>query len=435
MYVFRRCVMNIRKLGYNFISKITSNPVNAFIEEFKLNDEEKTVLALKRLHNILEIAKNHTKFYANFTSFESFPIISKSILRERYDDFLSNKMNIKDSVIATTSGSSGQPMTFYLSKYKKLRQNAEVIFYNRWANIDIGDCHAYVRVTDSKSKLKLFLQNQVLMNPKHLTDDWLNKQIDFLHRKRIVGIIGHPSAIAAIAQKAREQGFTQHDFSLKGIVTTGETLKDQDREIMKVAFGVNPISRYSTEEFGVLAASCPQCGMFHCNDTGYIIEILKLDEDKPVNIGEPGRVVVTDLFSDHLPLIRFDTGDIAVYGGNSKCSFYPTGIVLESVLGRQIETVYDIKGNPISPFAINGALRDFNSIKQFQFIQNALDQNILLLVIHHNFGEDDINTIKFRFSNLLGNEPEIKIVDEIPALRSGKRPYIINNYKKNLPET
>lgn len=422
--------MNIRKLGYELVSRIKNTPVNKFIKEFELSQEEKESLATKRLNYIVDHAKKNTVFYNNYKSFHDFPIISKQNLRDNYEDFLSEKINKKNSITSTTSGSSGRPMTFYLSKKKKYRQNAEVIFYNRWANIDIGDYHTYVRVTDAKSKLKLFIQNEILMNPKDLTDNWLREQVNILRNKSVTGIIGYPSAITAIAQKSIEMDIKKEDFKLTGIVTSGESLRDENKDIIEIAFGVEPLSRYSTEEFGVIASSCPNCGKYHLNDTGYIIEILSMDSDKQVNPGEHGRVVVTDLFSDNMPLIRFDTEDIAVYGGPSECEFYPTGITLESVVGRQIEKIYNINGESISPFAINGALRDFHSIKQFQFVQNTLDDNVLFLVVNSKFNKEEEQLISNRFKEILKGNPKIMIVNEIQANKSGKRPYIISNYDK-----
>lgn len=422
--------MNIRKLGYGLVSKMKGTPVNEFIKEFELSQEKKESLASKRLNHIVDLAKKNTNFYSNYKSFQDFPIISKQTLRENYEDFLSSKIDKENSITSTTSGSSGRPMTFYLSKNKKYRQNAEVIFYNRWANIDVGDYHAYVRITDAKSKLKLFVQNEILMNPKDLTDNWLEEQVNILRNKNITGIIGYPSAIAAIAQKSIEMKIKKEDFKLTGIVTSGETLRNKDKDIIEVAFGVKPLSRYSTEEFGVIASSCPNCGKYHLNDTGYIIEILAMDSDKHVKPGEIGRVVVTDLFSDNMPLIRFDTEDIAIYGGPSECEFYPTGITLESVVGRQIETIYNINGESISPFAINGSLRDFHSIKQFQFVQNTLNDNVLFLVVNSEFNKEEEKLISNRFKKILKMNPKIKVVNEIQANKSGKRPYIISNYDK-----
>lgn len=115
-------------MGFEIISKIKSTPVNDFINEFNLSGEEKKELTIQRLNKLLGVAQNRTEFYHGYNRFEDFPIISKVTLRENYEQFLSNELDKDKAVIATTSGSTGQPMTFYLSKNKKYRQNAEVIF-------------------------------------------------------------------------------------------------------------------------------------------------------------------------------------------------------------------------------------------------------------------------------------------------------------------
>ena len=128
-----------------------------------------------------------------------------------------------------------------------------------------------------------------------------------------------------------------------------------------------------------------------------------------------------------MPLIRFDTGDIAIYGGKSECSFYSTGIVLEDILGHHVETIYDVNGQPLSAFTINGATRDFHTLKQFQFIQNDLENNYLYLVVTDDFSNTEKSLIETRFTDFLGIAPKIEIVDEIKASKSGKRPYVISN--------
>lgn len=422
--------MNIRNVGFRLISKVKRTPVNSFIDEYDLDEKEKETLMEKRLANILKIANQNTEFYKDYRAFDDFPVIDKSVLRSHYDSFISKNADLTNSIKMTTSGSTGQPMTFHLSREKKFRQNAEVIFYNRWGALDVGDCHGYVRVTNAKSYLKLFIQNEYLMNPKSLTSEWLENQIDLLKKKKIKSLIGYPSAISAIAYKSIEQGNTPNDFSLKGIITSSESLQNKDAEAIYKAFGVKPISRYSTEEFGVLATSCPNCGKYHVNDTGYKVEILDVDSDTPVSPGEIGKVVVTDLFSDYMPLIRFDTGDLATLSHNpNSCLFYKTGFTLDNIVGRQIETIYDINKKPVSAFAINGSLRDFETIKQFQLIQNDYDSNVLYLVTTSNFSKDDEKIIEERFADILGTTIEIKNVEEITPLKSGKRPYIISKIK------
>src|SRR5690606_35186909 len=111
-------------------------------------------------------------------------------------------------------------------------------------------------------------------------------------------------------------------------------------------------SRYSTEETGVLAHQCRTAGGHHLNTASYVFEFLKLDADIPAEPGEPARIVVTDLFSYGMPLIRYDIGDVGVLGADS-CSCGCQLPVLLEIQGREVEQVYDVVGQRVSPFAIN----------------------------------------------------------------------------------
>ena len=227
-------------------------------------------------------------------------------------------------------------------------------------------------------------------------------------------MIGYASAILALAEYCNKKGDKPEQFNLKGIITSSETLYESTRNLIKETFGCDVISRYSTEEFGVLAHECTVENLHHVNELSYIVEL--------------GRVVVTDLFSHAMPLIRYDTGDLAILGEECNCNL--KGMVLERIEGRSIETIYDTNGERVSAFAINGAMRDLNNVYQYQFVQESPLINTIKLCVSNEFRESEV--IISRFKNILGDKASIKIeyVDEIPKLKSGKRPYIISNYKK-----
>lgn len=425
----------IRNKAYWTISCMKKSPVKKFLNEFndyygKDIDKIKQI-QITRLDELLEHACNTTEFYKCYKGnldLSKFPIINKENLKKELNSFISNKFNKDELVTATTSGSTGSPFTYYLTKDKKYRQNAEIIFFNNWAGCDVGTKHGYVRVTKTKSKMKLFMQNEILMDPTSINNEWLEKQRQKLLNRGIESLIGYPSAILALAEYCNKKGDKPEQFNLKGIITSSETLYASTRKLIKETFGCDVISRYSTEEFGVLAHECTVENLHHVNELSYVVEILDIDSDKSVNPGELGRVVVTDLFSHAMPLIRYDTGDLAVLGEECNCCM--KGMVLERIEGRRIETIYDTKGERVSAFAINGAMRDLKEVYQYQFIQDSPKLNTLKLCTSKTFNEEEL--IIKRFKDILGEGSNINIehVDEIPKLKSGKRPYIISNYKK-----
>lgn len=197
-------------------------------------------------------------------------------------------------------------------------------------------------------------------------------------------------------------------------------------------FGVKALSRYSTEELGVLAHECKEFEKHHINEASYKVEILKIDKDEHVKKGELGRVVVTDLFSHAMPLIRYETGDLAIYGGKCRCGLNTS--ILESVEGRSLEMILTTSGEKLSPFFVNPIMKDYDKIIQFQFLQISKKDYILKLVSSSKEIKQD--EILEKYKKEIGNDANIilEYVDHIPTIRSGKRAYVVNEFLKNKRE-
>ena len=80
-----------------------------------------------------------------------------------------------------------------------------------------------------------------------------------------------------------------------------------------------------------MAHSCERNLGMHVNAESLMLEILD-DDDNPCPVGVPGRVVVTPFFSTAQPLIRYEQGDVAVFGTPCPCGCNLP--VLADVLGR-----------------------------------------------------------------------------------------------------
>ena len=400
------------------------------IKECLANPDKANEQVELRTGNLLDHACATTNWYRRLKGHEllrDFPVIDKETIKRNYSDFLSSAFDKSNLIPVTTSGSYGTPFTFYLSREKKAHQTAEIIFFNEWAGYEIGMKHAYVMVTNTKGAIKRLMQNEVVINPTIMDTEWLARQRSLLLNSDIKFLIGRPSSMGEIATYCSRKGDKPDSFHLRGVISTAESLSERDREKMQEVFGHNVLSRYATEELGVLAHECVAKQRYHINVASHVIEVLALGEDTPVGPGQLGRVVVTDLFSHAMPLIRYDTGDLATIGPDCSCGINTP--VLGSIEGRMVEMIYDTKGRHISPFAIHETMRDIEDVLQFQFIQKSSNTYHMKLRVLEGFKRDvSEKTILERQRRILGGDSVIKIqyVEEIPSLPSGKRPYIIN---------
>jgi phenylacetate-CoA ligase len=82
----------------------------------------------KNLSDLLRHAVTTTQFYKNgFTSLKDFPVVNKTIIRESFNSFISNKFRESELIPVVTSGSTGTPFKVYHDRNKKLRNRAGTI--------------------------------------------------------------------------------------------------------------------------------------------------------------------------------------------------------------------------------------------------------------------------------------------------------------------
>ena len=187
-------------------------------------------------------------------------------------------------------------------------------------------------------------------------------------------------------------------------------------------------SRYSTEEFGVLACQYKEAGKFYVNSLNYHIELLKIDSDEPCAPGEVGRIIVTDLNSYANPLVRYDTGDLALCDGSEKDKFGSI-VSFQSLVGRGIQVITTPTGELKYPLFFECIMEAFSEhISQYQIIQESNVLYRVLMVSKSALDQSIKEAVKSAVLDWLGDEAQIVMeeVENIEALPSGKRPYVIN---------
>lgn len=424
----------IRNRTFKIIDGLRKEPIYKYVNElrsFEYGGYEYTIVR-EKLNEFLSRAQNFSPFYENKKNefnLSTYPVISKKKLRNSKEQFESMQYSKKRLVKVSTSGSYGTPFSFYLTSEKKKRQKAEVIYSGLGIGYEVGISHAFFRTILHKSKLKLWLQNETYICSKILGQGFLEKNRLLLRKKKLKILMGFPSAIVLLAQFCIEQGDKPTDFSINGVITYAENLTKKQREIISQAFGCKVYSRYGTEELGILGGQIDNESDFILNTCNYVVEVLKLNEDVSVQPGETGRVVVTDLHSDAFPLIRYETGDLAVLGevfeenkGWAKS--------LISLSGRVIQMLNATNGEKRYPLFFENIIEKLKVFAQYQLIQETTVKFTLKLVPNTLF-----NTIGFSEKLLisdmrdwLGQDAhiELQLVNDIEMLPSGKRPSVIN---------
>lgn len=426
--------MNVRKVAFNIVDSIKGGLISTELKRLERSEVDKDFYnaekraTMKCFLTSLQDVPNYKDVDIS-KGLEQFPVIQKKTIQSNRNNFLSKAYQPKDLVKVSTSGSYGLPAEYYLTKQKKAQQLAEVIHYGRKVGYDVGVKHMYIRSVVHKSAFKQYLQNEHYLGCKDLDECFLQRAREVLKKKQVKVIIGFPTAISMIADYCLKAGDAGASYSIKGVITSSENLSEQQREIMKKAWGdIGICSRYSTEEFGVLACQYEAGGDFLINSLNYHIEILKIDSDSPCNEGEIGRIIVTDLHSFANPLVRYDTGDLGLLDRIEKDNFGSL-LAFKSLSGRGVQVIVTPSGEVKYPLYLDTIMESFEeSILQYQLIQETKnDFRLLIIPKEPSIGglQDDL---KVAMQDWLGEKANlsIEVVRELEMLPSGKRPYVIN---------
>jgi phenylacetate-CoA ligase len=150
---------------------------------------------------------------------------------------------------------------------------------------------------------------------------------------------GYPLYLMWLADSCRDHGRALK--SLRVAAPFGGLASPAMAARIGAGLGARFGDKYGTSELGTVAASCGQAPGMHIFEDLFIVEALH--KGRPVEPGQVGRLVMTDLTNSTMPLLRYDVGDVGrVYAGPCPCG--RTTARLE-VLGRVQEVLASPAGN------------------------------------------------------------------------------------------
>ncbi len=405
--------------GYNVLSGFS---IHRYYKKVKLVNDKK-----------VDPKKKEIKKYLLNWGFKS--EISQNPLMNKLDVIEWTK-KIDDKQVyqwAYTGGSFGEPLRVPYSKKRAAIRTATFKYFNEIAGYNLGDSFALIRAKNKSPFLK-FLRNETIIIPFDVSNNQVLKIFDNLLTKNVTVLMGYPTVMYEMALFLKDNPKIKNKLKIKSLISVSEMLEEQKRFVVKNEFHCNFVDRYSNEEVGLIAQQKEFGGVYYVNKFGVYVEIVNSITLQPVKEGEVGKVVVTDIYNDLVPMIRYDTGDLAIVDRYKNGQLY----TIKKILGREADKLFDTNKKPVSslylgpsiykPFAIKGYTN------QFQFAQTS--SNSYVLRIKKGLSNPDEITISKVISNLrdhLGDNSNIKVVflENIPALPSGKRPIYINELKKS----
>jgi len=372
-----------------------------------------------------------------FGALEQFPVLERSHLIEHFDDLLCEMG--RGTLLKKSGGSTGTPVRFLHDRVYTAAAFATTQLSLDWEGIargdrrvalwgarrDLGGKFDYVR------RLNYFFRDITVLDAFRMGEEEMARYVRVINRRPPACIEGYTEAIFALAQFIERKGL---QVASPRVVGTGAgTLLPAMRETIERIFGAPVFDRYGTREQGLYATECDRHEGLHVMGETTVLELLD-GSGREVSEGEAGEAVVTNLWNETMPLIRYRVGD-HVIRGRERCSCGRPYPLLERVVGRSASAFPRPDGGLVLPdFWIRLFAVEFNTgdVEKYQFVQEAPDRiTAKLVLLPGRAGPDQgmKRAIKARIDVAMGAPCEVRfeIVDDIPPTSSGKHLYSVTH--------
>lgn len=349
----------------------------------------------ERLARILKHAASRIPFYrervtaAGQRALADFPILTKADVRQHFMGLMTPDVAAQHArnpatgpgyswIEVKTGGSTGMPTTVIHDREMRDRGRAGRLYSQRLCGFPIGT--PYVRlwgamgdINQSKVSLQHKVMNalsgELLLNAFRMNDDDMTRYLADMRASGLRHAMAYVDAMEQLALFAERRGLASP--RLDSIMACAGTVTADTRAHLGRVFGARVHNQYGSRDCTGMACECERGG-HHIYTNQLLLEVVD-DAGRPVAHGTSGRILVTLLFNDSFPLIRYEIGDVGALRSEA-CPCGRPFPLLDRVEGRKLEMLSTTNGGYVSPVYLRhliGVVHNPGLIRRFQMIQET----------------------------------------------------------------
>ncbi|MCJ7631126.1 hypothetical protein MUP77_01800 [Candidatus Bathyarchaeota archaeon] len=345
------------------------------------------------------------------------PVTRKTDLRDLpVEDILASDYTVDQCKVDRTSGTTGIPLTIYRDRKAELMGLLAIV---RW-QLECGDAITH-KTIDLGSGTGL-PTNHPFQKVGIFRKKWVSPFIDVKTQIEEIKtydprtLVSYPTLLEELAKEIIEKDVRGLDIQL--VFSMGENLDDPTRTLIHNALDAEVFNIYGTREVSRVSAECAQHQGLHIFAESNLVEITH--EGEPVQIGEEGEVMITNLYNHAMPFIRYATEDIGMLLG-SECPCGNCAPLMQITEGRTKDRIWLPNGRMVSAAIPIEVLRYIEGLRQFQLVQEAYDRFLVHIIPGRKMAKTALDAIREQLTPILGDVTiTVEEVDHIPRERSGK---------------
>jgi phenylacetate-coenzyme A ligase PaaK-like adenylate-forming protein len=378
----------------------------------------------RRLFRRLKLAPDEIRTLADL---RQLPLLTKRDLRAEFDQLCAANRSSYGSFVAQTSGTDGEPLHFLLDKPSNVLEFVHYWRHWSWMGYRLGMrfaelssafflCHA------SQIRRNYTFQHafgRLLLNSTALSAERVRDYVHAIRKYRPAFLKGTASSLFCLAVFLSETGI--NDIGFRAIFSTGEMLLPAHRARIESALNSKVYDSYGHMERTVAITECPQGG-FHIVPEYGIFELLPVAMPDG-RTARRSKIVGTSLYNMSMPLLRYDTGDLAEpLSCSEPCPCGRAAPRISRIDGRQNEAIVTPEGNVIAtPYVL---LDECRGIMVAQFIQESAERLLVQVVKGPSYTNTDAAEFLNAIRDLTGSQMKIEFrylsYDALRAENPGK---------------
>lgn len=365
--------------------------------------------------------------FASLDDIKKLPILTKSILRENFSALKTEGHKGKIYEMKSSGSTGAQTVVLIDNKINSAVFATQLLFWS-WGGFAFGNPHLQTGMSLKRGFIKqlkdIFFRCEYT-SAFGLTDTDLTAIIGKIEKKKIQFLFGYASSIYVIAKFMQKNHIC---LPLNKIFTWGDCLFPHYREIVENSFQCRVQDCYGMGEGLQIAAQCGHGDFLHIAQHKVFVELVDSTNNPISENNVLGRVLVTRFEPGPMPLIRYETGDLASFVAG-KCPCGRNLKLISRVQGRDTDVIQSPLGDRLIVHYFTQIFEMIPEIRQFQIRQELKEEIDVIYVPADKFNNTTIKRIETKINEKSKYKFKINFyeVDEIPLLHSNKRRFIVSS--------
>jgi phenylacetate-CoA ligase len=218
--------------------------------------------------------------------------------------------------------------------------------------------------------------------------------VEVMKLAKVTVIHAFTTFLAQLGEVVRQKGYDpRRDLAVRLGIIGGEIRSEAARRALGEPFGGIQIrEQYGTAEVGIIANECEFGGGMHLSDD-HVVEVIDPTTAQPVEDGAGGEIVVSDVWRQAMPIIRYRTGDLTEGLNLEACPCGRSAPRLKRIIGRASD-IPRIKGMFVVPRNVQNVLDRYPELGRFQLIVERparQDELTIKIALKHPVDMDALN--------------------------------------------